>query len=65
MLLAVKWRLGNKFGGSIWDLCENIPNIVISVRSCILMPSKGYIDNGFSLTYWYIVMQEEMILGIG
>jgi hypothetical protein len=52
-------------GGSIRDLCENIPEIVISFRSCILISSNGDIDNGFSTIYRYIIRQEEMIFGGG
>jgi hypothetical protein len=44
-------------------LCENIPKIAISVKSCILKSYNGGIDNRFSLAYRYLVGQERADIG--
>jgi hypothetical protein len=62
---GVEWRRGNTLNGAIHDLCENIPNVVILVKKGIIKSSNRQIDDGLLLNYWYIVWQEEMIMGIG
>jgi len=39
-------------------LCENIPELVISAKSCILKSYNGGIKNGFLRAYRYLVGQE-------
>jgi hypothetical protein len=52
-------QTGGDACASILDLCENIPKIVISVKSCTLKPSGGLNENRFSLAYWYIIQQKK------
>lgn len=45
-------------GGPIIDLCENIPEIVFTVKRLILKPSKRRFDICFSPPYWYFKGRE-------